>query len=107
MGNSKSTDENPYQSGIVPTKTPTTRPTLWLIWSGVASIVLAALCFAIAVVGMRAGFDRVARSGGTPQPEELAESLSRAMSTSLGGVSFVILGIVLLIAGFVVRKPIG
>ncbi len=97
--------ENPYQSpDEAPSKAKKTRPTRWLVRSGMASLVVAACCFVGTVVCMMVSFNRVGQSTSTPTPTDLAESIRWGLILSMPVVPLVILGIGLLVTGFVVRQ---
>ena len=98
--------ENPYESGNASSSAPKTRATRWLIWSGIASLSLAATCVVITVVGMVLTFSSIANSATTPKPSDLAEGISVASLPSIAAVPLGILGVVLLVAGFIVRQPV-
>ena len=96
---------NPYEPGTVTTTPNKTRSTRWLVWSGVALLSLAALCLVATIIGMMWSFESVANSSSTPAPYSLARGISYASLPSIGIVPLGVLGIVLLIAGFLVRQP--
>lgn len=97
--------ENPYRSSNVASFVPRrTRPTPWLIWSGVTSLVLAAVCFVITVVGMMIAFNTLADSTAA-SPSDLALYVGVATIPSIAAVPLGILGLALLITGFLVRQP--
>jgi serine/threonine protein kinase len=97
-----SVTENPYESANASSFAPKTRATRWLIWPGVGSMTLAAACVVIVVFRMVLAFDSSASSSATA----LSEAISLAILPSIAAVPLGILGIVLLIAGFVVRQPV-
>jgi tRNA A-37 threonylcarbamoyl transferase component Bud32 len=94
--------ENPYESANASSFPPRARATRWLIWSGIASIAMAAVCVVAIVFRMLVAFNSSATSSAT----DLAEGISVAILPSLAAVLLGILGIVLLIAGFVVRQSV-
>ncbi len=98
--------ENPYDASDAPLSTPVkTRPTRWLVWSGVASLVAAVGCVASTIIGMIRSFNIIATSPTTPKPSELAQDISTSLLPSIAVMPFAFLGVVLLIAGFVIRQP--
>ena len=98
---------NPYESGKEDASGSKTRANRWLIWSGIASLALAATCLLLTVVGMVLAFRSIATSTTTtPSPSDLAQGISVASLPSIAVVPFGILGIVLLIAGVVFRNPV-
>ena len=98
--------ENPYESGDASSSAPKTRATRWLIWSGIVSLALAATCVVITVVGMVLAFNSIATSTTTPKPSDLAQNISVASLPSIAAVPLGILGVVLLVTGFMVRQPV-
>lgn len=98
-------DENPYEStahGGSPTKT---RATLWLVWSGVASLALSVACAIATVVGMIASFAAIAESSTAPRPENLARYISYALLPGYAVIPLGLLGIILVVLGFAIRRP--
>jgi len=97
---------NPYESptGVAPPRK--TRGTRWAIWSGVACLLLAAICALLTVAGMVLSFQSVAESATPPRPEDLATGISIALIPAFGIVPLGLLGVVLLIVGLVVRRPV-
>ena len=98
--------ENPYESPKAGSSAPKTRATRWLIWSGIASLILAATCVIITVLDMVLAFHSIAASTTTPKPSDLAQGISVALLPSIAVVPLGILGIVLLIVGLIVRQPV-
>ena len=98
--------ENPYQPGTAANATPKTCATRWLVWSGIAALLLAALCLVATVVGMILAFDTMASASTTPSPAELANGISIATIPSFAAAPLGLLGIVLLIVGFIRRRPV-
>ncbi len=85
---------------------PQTRATRWMLWAGAVALALAALCLVATVLGMIRSFDVIANASSTPKPSELATGISLALIPSLAGGPLAIVGIVLLILGFVRRRPV-
>ena len=98
--------ENPYQPGTAANATSKTRATRWLVWSGIAALLLAALCLVATVVGMTLAFDTMANASSTPSPSELANGISFATIPSFAAAPLGLLGNVLLIVGFIRRRPV-
>lgn len=98
--------ENSCEDGTASPPAPKTRATRWLIWSGITSLALAAICFAVTIVGMVLTLNSIATSTATPKPSDLAEGISTASLPSIAVIPLVVLGIVLLVAGLMVRQPI-
>ncbi len=97
-------EQNPYQSSRspgVPTRTTSTR---WLVWTGVACLALAMMAAAGAVVNVVLGFQAIAQSS-DPSPEALARRMSLSSLLLFGAPPFGLTGIVLLILGLVLRRP--
>jgi hypothetical protein len=98
-------DNNPYQSPSSPAESPKTRPVRWLVWSGLICLALAVLCFLATVVGMLVTFNTIGRSSTALSAEQVARGISIAMIPTLAVVPLGALGILLLILGFVFRRP--
>jgi hypothetical protein len=94
--------ENPYESDTAISFARQTRATRWLIWPGLGAIALAAACVVIIVLRMVLAFNSSASSSAT----DLSEAISVAILPSIAAIPLGILGIVLLIAGFVIRQPL-
>lgn len=98
--------ENPYRSpstGDPPRRTQSTR---WLVWSGIVCLGLASLCLSLTVVGMIMSFDTIARSATTPKPADLAHGISTSLLPMVAGMPLGIVGLALLIAGLLIRRPV-
>jgi len=98
--------KNPYQPGTALNAAQKTRGIPWLVWSGIAALLLAALCLVATVAGMTLAFDSVANSPTTPTPSELANGISIATVPSVAAAPLGLLGIVLVIAGLIRRRPV-
>ena len=98
--------KNPYQPGTALNAVQKTRVTHWLVWSGIAALSLAALCLVATVVGMTLAFDSVSNSPTAPTPTELANGISIATGPSVAAAPLGLLGIVLVIAGLIRRRPV-
>ncbi|NQU25046.1 MAG: MotA/TolQ/ExbB proton channel family protein, partial [Candidatus Nealsonbacteria bacterium] len=99
-------DQNPYESTQTTGASRRTRSTRWLVWAGVACFVIAAICVAVTVVGMIYCFSVIAESSSTPRPEDLARGISTAMLPIFAAIPFAVLGVILLVAGLVIRRPV-
>lgn len=97
--------DNPYDSPSAASPPPRTQSTRWLVWSGVSCLGLAGLCLILTVVGMLASFQRIAESTTTPSPEDLASGIRLALIPSFAALPLGIIGIGLLIAGLIIRRP--
>ena len=97
--------ENPYKPGTAAPIRPKSRATKWLVWSGIVLLALAAVCVLVTVIGMLLVTRFIANSTG-PEPSDLARGISVVLLPSVAAVPLGVLGIVLLVCGFVVRKPI-
>jgi hypothetical protein len=98
--------DNPYESGAPDTSAPKTRATRWLVWSGVISLILAVTCVALTTVEMTTAVNSMAGAATPPTPSELADGINTALIPSMAAVPFGVLGIVLLVAGFMVRQTV-
>ncbi|MFW5692669.1 MAG: hypothetical protein ACOCWL_00495 [Thermoguttaceae bacterium] len=96
---------NPYialSSVNAPRKTRCTR---WLVYLGAGCLVLSAVCFGLTIVAMVLSFREIAASPTPPTPAQLAVGIGWAMIPSYAVLPFGLIGVVLLIAGFVLRQP--
>lgn len=98
--------ENPYRSPSTGGASPRTRSTRWLVWSGIACLGLALLCLVSTVVGMVVSFHTIAHSTTTPAPADLAHGIRISMLATVAGLPLGIVGIALLIAGLIIRRPV-
>ena len=99
-------DENPYESTHATRVLGRRRPTRWLVWAGATCIVIALICVIASVLGQVYNFNVIAEGGTTPRAQDLARGIYVASLPMLGAVPFGILGAILLIAGFVIRRPV-
>ncbi len=98
-------EDNPYTPGTIASK-PRSRASRPLLWAGFTSLALAAICIIATVIEMIWSFDAVAKSSTTPKPSDLATGISNAMIPSVAAIPLAILGVILIIVGFIRRKPI-
>ncbi|WP_146596690.1 MotA/TolQ/ExbB proton channel family protein [Novipirellula galeiformis] len=98
-------DDNPYTPGSISSKPKTRASRRWL-WAGFTSLALATLCIIATVIGMIWSFDAVANSSTAPKPSDLATGISNAMIPSIGAMPLALLGVALLVVGFIRREPI-
>jgi len=98
--------ENPYESPATSDARPRTQGTKWALWSGIACLVAAGLCFVLTIVMMASCFDTFGSAPATPRPEDLANGIARAMIPAYGVLPLGLLGIVLIVVGLVVRRPV-
>lgn len=98
--------ENPYDSPNTKSSPAKTRATRWLNWSGIALLSVAATCIAVMVVGMVLAFNTVATSTTTPSPSDVAQGISVASLPAMAAVPLAISGVVLIVAGVVIRQPV-
>jgi Mn2+/Fe2+ NRAMP family transporter len=98
-------DDNPYESPASVGVPRETRGTRWAIWSGITCLAVAVICAVLAVVGIISTFQTIAEAP-TPKAQDLAAGIRNAMIPAYGTVPFGLLGIILLIVGFAVRRPI-
>ena len=101
-----SVSENPYRSPSTGGASPRTRSTRWLVWSGAVCLGLASLCLSLTVVGMIVSFHTIAQSSTTPKPADLAHGISIALVPTVAGMPLGIVGVGLLIAGLIIRRPV-
>ena len=99
-------NSNPYQSGNAPAVAPRTRATRWMVWAGAVAILLAGICLIATVIGMMWSFEAVATTSATPKPSDLSNGISNALLPSIVAAPLALVGIVLLILGFVRRQPV-
>ena len=92
---------NPYEPTNSSSRTPKTRGSRWLLWAGGGCLALAALCLIVTAAGKMQTFEANATSSSTSEPANLANDLSAAIIPSLIAVPLGLLGIVLLILGWV------
>ena len=97
--------ENPYKPGTAAPTRPKSRANRWLVWSGVVLLTLAAVCVFVTVIGMLLVTRSIANSTG-PEPSDLARGISVASLPSIAVVPLGVLGMVLLVSGLIVRRPI-
>ncbi|HUT95587.1 MAG TPA: MotA/TolQ/ExbB proton channel family protein [Thermoguttaceae bacterium] len=97
--------ENPYRSPSTGGASPRTRSTRWLVWSGAVCLGLASLCLSLTVVGMIVSFHTIAQSQ-TPNPADLAHGIRMSMLATVAGMPLGIVGVGLLIAGLIIRRPV-
>ena len=99
---------NPYESTTSKQATlPKTRPTMWLVWFGVAAIVVALLCVLLLVVGIVLTFNNIAGGAAQPDPADLANGISWSVLPTIMAIPLGVIGIALIVVGFVMRKPGG
>ena len=98
-------NETPYAPPQTAPEPQRTRSTRWLVWSGAGCFGLAALCFAATIVKMVLGFQSIAQSS-QPAPADLANKISLAMLPFYAIGPLLILGIVLLVMGLTIRRPV-
>lgn len=92
---------NPYEPASSLSTTPQTRRSRWLLWAGGGFLALAALCLIATISGMMWTFQENATPSSTPNAADLAAELSTMMTPALIAAPLGLLGIVLLILGWV------
>lgn len=97
-------DESHQSDNAGPSVSPRPRPRSWLVWSGVASLVLAVVCVLLTLTETIRVFNRLAHMT-MPKPADFAEGMSLALIPTFVAAPLGLLGIVLLVAGFIWRKP--
>ena len=98
--------DNPYESPLTTDASRRTRGIRWAIWSGIACLIVAATCAVLTIVWMIFSFQTISQSSSTPKAKDLAEGISNAMIPAYAIVPFGLVGIILVIVGLVVRRPI-
>lgn len=98
-------EDNPYTPGSIASKTKT-RASRLILWAGCTLLALSALCVIATVLGMNWTFNTIANSSTSPKPSDLARGISTAMIPSIAAIPLAILGVALLIVGFLRREPI-
>ena len=98
--------DNAYDSPSAASPPPRTQSTRGLVWSGAVCLGLAGLCLILRVVGILYGFWRIAESTTTPTPADLASGIRLAMIPSFAAVPLGLIGLGLLIAGLIIRRPV-
>ena len=99
-------DRNPYELPSSTSAATKTRACRWLVWSGVACLVLAGLCMAASVLVIMVGMLHSLSSDEVLRPSEIAREISIAIIPSALMIPLGVLGILLLILGFVIRRPV-
>ena len=99
-------DSNPYTPRLSETAKRQTRPTRWMILSGGVALSLAFICLIGVVVGMMWSFDSLAGSGTTGSPTVVASRLDAVLIPSVVTAPLALVGVILLILGFVRRQPV-
>jgi len=97
--------ESPTQTGRIDDDRPKTESTRWLIWLGVTSLLASAACLVVTVVRMIAVFQRIAASSTAPKPSDLANEISVIIISDYCILPLAILGIGLIVAGLLIRRP--
>ena len=103
-------DQNPYQPPQVrfsAATSPKSRATRWLVCLGVTSLLLAGLCFFVTLWGMLATFNTISTSSTELPASQVADGISRALLPSMMVGPLGLLGIVLLILGWLFRRQVG
>ena len=99
--------ENPYDS---PTTTdgapkPPTQSTRTLVYSGIGCLVAALGAVVAMAIRMTTAFRSIATSDAAPKPSDLADGIGQGALFVVAAISLAILGLVLLVAGFLIRRP--
>lgn len=79
--------------------------TRWMIVVGCVSLLLAAVCLIAVIVGTMLSFRAIANSPTAPSPSDLAGSIGMAAIPAYAVGPLAIVGVVLLVLGYVTRKP--
>lgn len=99
-------NSNPYQLGTTASAETKTRPTAWMIWTGITMLLLAGLCLAITVFGLMWSFDTVATSSSTTETTVLANGITLSVIPIFAGAPLAVIGVILIILGFMLRQPV-
>lgn len=97
--------ENPYESPRAAVPPLRTRGLTWAILLGIGFLAMAAICVLLTIVGMAAAFQNIAASA-APRPADLAQGISLALLPLYAAAPCGLLGIVLIVVGLVVRRPV-
>ncbi|MDF1843713.1 MAG: hypothetical protein P1U77_19925 [Rubripirellula sp.] len=99
-------NSNPYQLGTTASAETKTRPTAWMVWTGIAMLLLAGVCLVITVFGMMWSFDTVATSSSTTETTALANDITLSVIPIFAGAPLAVIGVILIILGFILRRPV-
>lgn len=99
-------ESNPFVASAAPATSGRTQALRPLVWSGVAMMLLAAVCLAVSIGMMFLSFQTIANSSASPQPAELATGIGMAMLPLRLSLPLGLVGLVLLVAGLLIRRPV-
>lgn len=99
-------NENAYESPTTVDGPRRTRGLRWAIWSGIACLIAAVVCAVMTVASLVSSFQTIAQESATPKAQDLAEGIGWALIPEKGIVPFGVIGILFLIVGLVVRRPV-
>lgn len=97
---------NPYQAVDAPSASRRTRGIRWMIWTGAVALSLAILCLFAAFFWLMQPFQAIETASPATNASDLAFDISLALVPLVFAGLFMIVGIVLLILGFVLRQPV-
>ena len=103
---SQEADSNPYHPGDASRVAPRTRATRWMIWAGAFSLLIAVLCVIATVLWMVWSFEILATAPSAPKPSDLANDVKNVLILFLVAGAIALVGVMLLILGFVRRRQI-
>lgn len=96
---------NPYQPPADGGRQRNRRGLRWAVWSGVTCLAVAAICAVLIIYRLVSAFDAIANSSTAPTPRELSSAIPPTIYW-YGMILFGLAGIVLLILGWIIRRPI-
>ena len=96
---------NPYEASQTTQSPPDSQLPRGLIRAGVVLLVLAGICLAATIVGMLMAYADIAGSGSAGvKPSQLAHNISNALIPAIISAPLGLIGVVLLVTGFAVRR---
>ncbi|REJ70092.1 MAG: hypothetical protein DWQ31_02425 [Planctomycetota bacterium] len=97
---------NPYQVGQSDTDIRRTKPTWWMIWVGLASLAFTVVPGAFTYYYAFAPWRAIVESDRAPAPAQLALPVEGTLELVMITLSFAIGGLVLIVVGFLIRRPV-
>jgi hypothetical protein len=83
-----------------------TGPMWWLIGLGIVLLVVPLVTTVVGVLGFVSTFESIATSPTQPKPSDLASGIRLPFILVIGGGLAGMIGVVLIVAGVIVRRPI-
>jgi drug/metabolite transporter (DMT)-like permease len=87
-------------------KPPTTRPMWWLIGFGIVLLSIPLVSTVAGVLGFISTFESIATSPTQPKPSDLAGGIRFSVILVIGGALLGMIGVVLIVAGMIIRRPV-